>query len=177
MYTTIEKVIFLQNVDVFSEVPTEQLAYVAAIAEEVSYLKNDDIYETNHPSDALYLVLEGKVKLHRDGEEITTAGAKEAFGTWALFDDEPRVTTASAVEDSRLLRIDREVDPHARQVGECIENSIDIRRDMADEVDEIVCGSGNDRQGLAWHDTGQAEGQLGAANAAGQSDDMIAVGG
>ena len=108
MYTTIEKVIFLQNVDVFSEVPTEQLAYVAAIAEEVSYLKNDDIYETNHPSDALYLVLEGKVKLHRDGEEITTAGAKEAFGTWALFDDEPRVTTASAVEDSRLLRIDRE---------------------------------------------------------------------
>ena len=65
MYTTIEKVIFLQNVDVFSEVPTEQLAYVAAIAEEVSYLKNDDIYETNHPSDALYLVLEGKVKFWR----------------------------------------------------------------------------------------------------------------
>lgn len=108
MYTTIEKVIFLQNVDVFSAVPTEQLAYIAAIAEEVSYLKNDNIYETNQRSDALYLVLEGKVKLHRDGEEITTAGSKQAFGTWSLFDDEPRVTTASAVEDSRLLRIDRD---------------------------------------------------------------------
>jgi CRP-like cAMP-binding protein len=108
MFTTIEKVIFLQNVDVFSHVSTEQLAYVAAITEEVSYLENDTIFEAGQPSDALYLVLEGVVRLHRDGEEITTAKAKDAFGTWSLFDDEPRVATATAVEDSRLLRIDRE---------------------------------------------------------------------
>jgi CRP-like cAMP-binding protein len=108
MFTTIEKVIFLQNVDVFSAVPTEQLGYLAAIAEEVSYLQKDTIYEVHQPSDALYLVLEGRVKLHRDGDEIATAGPKEAFGTWALFDDEPRLATATAVEDSRLLRINRE---------------------------------------------------------------------
>jgi len=108
MFTTIEKVIFLQNVDVFSAVPTEQLAFVAAIAEEVAYLEKDTVYETRQPSDALYLVLEGKVRLHRDGEEIVSAGPKEAFGTWALFDDEPRVATATAAEDSRLLRIDRD---------------------------------------------------------------------
>lgn len=108
MFTTIEKVIFLQNVDVFSHVPTEQLGYVAAIAEEVSFLRNDTIYEVEQPSDALYLVLEGKVKLHRDDQEITSAGPKEAFGTWSLFDDQPRVATATAIEDSRLLRIDRE---------------------------------------------------------------------
>ena len=108
MFTVVEKVIFLQNVDVFEAVPTEQLAYLAAIAEEVTYLSGDPIYEVDQESDALYLVLEGKVRLHRDGEEITTAGAKEAFGTWALFDDEPRVATSTAVEDCRLLRIDRE---------------------------------------------------------------------
>lgn len=108
MFTTIEKVIFLQNVNVFSAVPTEQLAFVAAIAEEVAYLEKDTIYETHQPSDALYLVLEGKVRLHRDDEDIVTAGPKEAFGTWALFDDEPRVATATAAEDSRLLRIDRD---------------------------------------------------------------------
>lgn len=108
MFTIVEKVIFLQNVDVFSDVQSEQLAYIAAIAEEVSYLKGDTIYETNQASDALFLVLDGEVKLHRDGEEIAVAASKEAFGTWALFDDEPRVATATAVEDSRLLRIDRE---------------------------------------------------------------------
>jgi len=108
MFTTIEKVIFLQNVDVFSHVPTEQLANIAAIAEEVTYLANDVIYETNEASDALYVVAEGMVRLHRDGDEIITAAPKDAFGTWSLFDDEPRVATATALEDSRLLRIDRE---------------------------------------------------------------------
>ncbi len=108
MFTTVEKVIFLQHVDVFSAVSTEQLAYVAAIAEEVSYLTRETIYELDQLSDALYLVLEGNVRLHRGEDEITTAGPREAFGTWALFDEEPRVTTATAVEDSCLLRIDRD---------------------------------------------------------------------
>jgi len=108
MFTTIEKVIFLQNVDVFSHVVTEQLAYIAAIAEEVSYLEKDVIFEVNQESDSMFVVAGGKVKLDRDGEEITTVGEKEAFGTWALFDDEPRVATATAVEDSLLLRIDRD---------------------------------------------------------------------
>ena len=108
MFTTIEKVIFLQNVDVFSQVATEQLAHIAAIAEEVSYLENDIVYEINQASDALFVVAEGKIKIHHEGEEITTVGAREAFGTWSLFDDEPRVATATAAEDSRLLRVDRE---------------------------------------------------------------------
>lgn len=108
MLTAIEKVIFLQNVDIFSEVTTEELAYLAAISEEVAFIKGDKIYEAEELSDAMYLVLEGKVKLHRDGKEVTVAGPKEAFGSWALFDEEPRVVTATAIEDSKLLCIYRE---------------------------------------------------------------------
>ena len=87
MYTVIEKVIFLQNIELFAEVPTEQLAEVAAIAEEVSFLKGDVIYSENDHSDALYLVVDGHIRLHRGDEEIAVAGDREAFGTWALFDD------------------------------------------------------------------------------------------
>ncbi|MFC1573855.1 Crp/Fnr family transcriptional regulator [Candidatus Latescibacterota bacterium] len=105
MFTVIEKVIILQNVDVFLDVPTEQLAYLAAIAEEAAFMKGETIYRANEQSDAMYLVLEGSVRLHRDGEEVTVAGSQEAFGTWALFDEEPRVVTATAVEDSKVLRI------------------------------------------------------------------------
>ena len=108
MLTIIEKVIFLQNVDVFGEVPSEDLAYLAAITEEVHYAAGEEIFRENSPSDALFLVLEGSVTLNRDGKQITQAGAKEAFGTWALFDQAPRVVTATAVSDSHLLRIDRE---------------------------------------------------------------------
>jgi len=108
MLTIIEKVIFLQNVEVFTDVPTEDLAYLAAITEEVSFKAGEDIYKEDEPSDALYLVLEGKVRLHREGREIMIADEKKAFGTWALFDEAPRVVTASPLTDCRLLRIDRE---------------------------------------------------------------------
>ncbi len=108
MLTVIEKVIFLQNVDIFSDVPTEDLAYLAAIAEEVTYQADENIYIENEPADALYLVLDGSVRLHRDGEQITIANAKEAFGTWALFDEAPRVVTATPQAETQLLRIDRD---------------------------------------------------------------------
>lgn len=139
MFKTIEKVIFLQNVDVFSYVATDQLAFVAAIAEEVSYLKNDTIYEIGEPSDALYLILKGKVRLHRGDEEITTAGEREAIGTWSLFDDEPRVATATAAEDSRLLRIDREeflelLSDHTEITQAVLKNIAERMRGLLDRV-------------------------------------------
>ena len=107
-FTVVEKVIFLQNVDVFANVPTEQLAHVAAIAEEVSCLKGDVIYALGDATDSLYVVIDGNVRLHRENEDILTAGPKEAFGTWALLDDAPRVATATVEEDARLLRVDRD---------------------------------------------------------------------
>ena len=107
-FTVVEKVIFLQNVDVFANVPTEQLAYIAAIAEEVPFLEGDVVYELGDATDSLYVVVDGRVRLHRDGEDIMTAGAREAFGTWALLDDEPRVATATIEEDARVLRVDRD---------------------------------------------------------------------
>lgn len=108
MLSVIEKVIFLQKVDVFSEVSTEQLAFLAAIAEELGSEAATTLYREQDVSDSMYLVLEGRVRLHRGETEVTTAGPGEAFGTWALFDDEPRVVAATTLEASRLLRIDKE---------------------------------------------------------------------
>ena len=90
------------------EIPTEQLAYIAAIAEEVTYMKDETVYKAEDHADAMYLVLKGSVRLHLDGKEVNVAGVEDTFGTWALFDEEPRVVNATAVGDSTLLRIDRE---------------------------------------------------------------------
>ena len=108
MLTTVEIVIFLQDVDIFKYTNTEDLAYIAAITEEVEFKSNQIIFKEGEVSDAMYLVIEGKVKLSRDDQIILTAKHKDVFGTWALFDDEPRVVTAVPLEDSRLLRIDKE---------------------------------------------------------------------
>lgn len=108
MLTVVEKVIFLQDVDVFSEVPTEQLAYLAAIAEEETFVQDEAIYREQDHADALYLVVEGRVRLHRNELEITIAGPGDTFGTWALFDDEPRVAAATPLEETQVLRLNKE---------------------------------------------------------------------
>ncbi len=108
MRTIIEKVIFLQNIDIFQDVPSEDLAYLAAIAEELSVARGEVIYREHEPSDSMYLVLEGQVRMHQNDRTIDTKGPREAFGTWALFDEAPRVVTATTEADCQLLRIDRE---------------------------------------------------------------------
>ena len=108
MLTTIEKVIILQDIDVFEQLTTEDLAQLASIAEEVELPPNRVIYSQGGIPDSMYLVLEGRVLLHQQQKEVMTAGEKDTFGTWALFEDEPRVVTATTLEQSRLLRIDKD---------------------------------------------------------------------
>ena len=108
MLTTVEKVIFLQDIDIFEFISTEDLSYIAAITDEVEFQADEMIFEEGEISDAMYMVIEGKVRLTRGSQEVMVAQKKDVFGTWALFDDEPRVATAKTLENSRLLHIDKE---------------------------------------------------------------------
>lgn len=108
MLTTVEKVIFLQDIDIFEFTSTEDLSHIAAITDEIEYKADEQICTEGSIPDAMYMVYEGKVRLSRGGQELMIAGYKDTFSTWALFDDEPLVATATAVEDTRLLRINKE---------------------------------------------------------------------
>jgi len=107
MLSVIEKVLLLQNVEVFTDIPTDKLAGLAAIARETFVLAGDSLYQQHDRPDALYLVLEGKVGLYKGDREVRQVTNQGPFGTWAFFDGEPRALTATALENSRLLRVDR----------------------------------------------------------------------
>lgn len=108
MLTTIEKVLFLQEVDIFEYTSTEDLSHIAAITDETEIKANEIIFKEGEFPDAMYIVSAGKVNLSRAGQVVMVASQKDVFGTWALFDDEPRIATATTLEDTRLLRIDKE---------------------------------------------------------------------
>jgi len=148
MLTVVEKVIILQKIDVFAGVPTEQLQYLAAIAVEVRFDEGSIIFREGDSSDALYLVLHGRVRLTQQGREIMHAGEHEVFGTWALFDDEPRLVDATVTDDCRLLRIDRDdfIDLLADhvQITEAVLNTVVKRlRGLARRIGGEQGGSGN----------------------------------
>lgn len=104
----IERVLLLQSIELFTDVTTEQLAFIAAIAEEVSVETGDIIYRENDPPDGLYAVISGAIAATRGQTVIERIGPNGSFGVWALFDNEPRLTGAEATEPSRLLFVRRD---------------------------------------------------------------------
>ena len=106
--TTIERVLLLQGVDLFGSVTTEQLSFIAMIAEETSADPGTILYREGDAPSGLYVIISGAVAVSRGDEVIKKLGPNAEFGGWALFDDEPRLTTVAAVEPTRLLFVPRE---------------------------------------------------------------------
>jgi CRP-like cAMP-binding protein len=104
----VDKVLCLQHVDVFRHATTEMLAFIGSIAHELNAPRGHVIFSKETISDAMYVVVKGRVRLDKAGQEIQIVSPGESFGTWALFDDQPRVMTATALEDVHLLKIRRE---------------------------------------------------------------------
>jgi CRP-like cAMP-binding protein len=101
----VEKVLCLQGVHVFKHATTEMLTYVSSIAEEVTVAAQAVIFSEQEISDAMYVVVTGHVRLEKEEKEVLVVGPSQSFGTWALFDNAPRLMSAVAVEDTLLLRI------------------------------------------------------------------------
>ena len=108
MLTIVDKVLCLQNVDIFNRTTTEDLAYIASIAKELQLSEGTNIFKQDDRADSMYVIVSGRVRLHKNGREILVAGEREAFGTWALFDTEPYIMTATALDDVHLLKIEQE---------------------------------------------------------------------
>jgi len=74
--------------------------------------KKQPVYLQGDPSENLYFLKEGRVKISRldeSGKEITLTLLEpgEIFGELGLFDDSPRETTAVALEDSLICMMRR----------------------------------------------------------------------
>jgi HEAT repeat protein len=107
--TTLDKIKRLQKTILFAHSRTDQLISISAIAEEITFNKGDVVFRENDPGDSLFLIVKGKVRLKREGtayEMIMAEG--ETFGTLAILDRKPRLVTATAEEETLVLKIDSE---------------------------------------------------------------------
>ncbi|MEW5855501.1 MAG: cyclic nucleotide-binding domain-containing protein [Myxococcota bacterium] len=108
MISTVEKVLFLKGVDLFSAIPGEDLSQIAQIADEVELDLGETIFKEGDLGDSLYLIVSGKVRIHRGDTEIAVLGERQVFGEMALLDSEPRSASVTALTDVTLLRIHQE---------------------------------------------------------------------
>ncbi len=103
--TTVEKILFLKENDIFSEVPPDSLLNIVPVAHEVAISNGVNVFEEGELSIYLFLVVSGQIKITRQQKEIFVAQSKDSFGLVGLVEERRRETTATAIEDSVLLRI------------------------------------------------------------------------
>jgi CRP-like cAMP-binding protein len=106
----LEKVIFLKRSHLFSTMKTSDLRAVAAIAEDVEFLPEQEIVRENDVGDSMYIIREGTVRIVKSAGSsrfvLASIGPGECFGEMAIFDAEVRSASVIAAENCRMLRLD-----------------------------------------------------------------------
>ena len=109
MLLTIEKVLVLKSVSIFSEIPDDVLAIVANALKEADFSTGEVVFEEGDIGSCMYIIVEGKVRIHDEERTIAELGPREVFGDMAVLDAEPRSASATAEEDSKLLQLGQDV--------------------------------------------------------------------
>lgn len=108
MIPLIEKVMLLRGSEFFKHFAGADLAGVAAMADVVHVRAHEVIFEQGDEGDAFYLVVNGSILISRGEVKLATLGPREGFGEMSILDRETRSATATAVEDTALLSLDRD---------------------------------------------------------------------
>jgi CRP-like cAMP-binding protein len=107
-----QAVSYLKQTRLFGELDPEALARLADRAIERTYKKGQLIFYQGDPAEALFIVIEGRVKVvvvNEDGNEmlLVTLEPLDVFGEVALIDGEPRSASAETLEQTRVLVLTR----------------------------------------------------------------------
>ncbi len=105
MFLTVEKVIILKAVSIFSDISERGLVDAASVLEEIHAEPGQLIFDKGDTGNSLYIVAEGMVRVHDGDKTIATLGAGEVFGELAALDPEPRMASVTVTEPSLLLRM------------------------------------------------------------------------
>lgn len=101
----IEKVLILKSVDLFHQVPDEDLADIAPYLSSIYFDAGDLVMKKGDVGDELYVIVGGEVEVRRaDGEKVRL-GEKAVFGDLAALDPEPRVADIIAATPTQVLAL------------------------------------------------------------------------
>jgi len=104
---TIERVAILQRVELFTQVPGHLLVAVAKLLEEVPVEAGGTVIERGAIEDWLFVVVEGRLRVHLGDRTLQHVGRGEVVGELAALASAPRSASVTAEEPSLLLRLRR----------------------------------------------------------------------
>jgi CRP-like cAMP-binding protein len=102
--TTIEKALFIKDLEFFEHVSIEQAAAVAAQAIELEFEPGAVIFERGDTAEHVYLVIEGNALAERDSVVVTVFGEGRGFGDLSLATNAAYQFTIRAATHLHVLR-------------------------------------------------------------------------
>ncbi|MBN1831599.1 MAG: cyclic nucleotide-binding domain-containing protein [Deltaproteobacteria bacterium] len=108
MLSTLEKTIILKGTSLFKGISGEELFHVAQVMEEERLEKGSTLFRKGDIGDCLYVIVSGEIRIHIDQLEVRRHVKGDYFGEMALLDGSPRSASATAMDETLLLKINRE---------------------------------------------------------------------
>ena len=108
MIDLFEKILLLKNSDIFNQINTDDLRYVADALDEEKYLSGDIVFEQDDRGDNMYVIVDGQVgiSIDRDTDSyVAIMSAGECFGEMNLLDGLPRSASAIIISDATVLKL------------------------------------------------------------------------
>ena len=104
--STIERVLFLRGVELFGQIPGEDLVYVAQVCEEVHFDAGTQFITQGDMGDCLYILVDGEVDISIEGiGVILHRVSKNIIGEMAIISRNPRSAHCVATTDITALKI------------------------------------------------------------------------
>ena len=102
----------LKSVPLFSSFTDSQLGQLLSCVQHRSYPRNAFILRAGEETDALYIILSGRVKVlipDEEGHEVilSVIGPHEFFGEMGLLDELPRSASVETLESCDMLRLSK----------------------------------------------------------------------
>lgn len=102
-----EKLDLLRRVPLFARCDGRQIERIGMLADEVDLPKGRVLMRQGERGEEMFVLIDGAVRVERDGRSTDMDRGGEFFGEIALLDGGPRTATVELTMDSRLLVISR----------------------------------------------------------------------
>ena len=119
------RVAVIESLPITMGVPRLVLEQLASASQVCPLPDGVDVVVQGAPAHAFYVVTEGRVVVHRDGQVLAHLGAGECFGERGLLDKAPRNATVTTEVASTILRLDGEVLLDALQSSATLVSALD----------------------------------------------------
>ncbi|MEL6935948.1 MAG: cyclic nucleotide-binding domain-containing protein [Cyanobacteria bacterium J06636_28] len=120
MLTSVDRLLFVRAVPIFTELRDDFLVRLASIMDELSFPANHPIFREGEEGRSLYIVVSGRVRVHLRSQELTTLEKGTCFGEMSLFDAEPRSASVTTINPCDCLVLTQQ------QLYEAIDETPDI---------------------------------------------------